>query len=66
MSNLKIIMHLINVNYIPTNTDLLSKYAASGYDITTIDGTSHFPMIEKPEDFNQALMNILIKMSSNR
>lgn len=63
MSRLKLKMHLINVNYIPTNKDLLDKYATSGFDITIIDGTSHYPMIEKPNEFNKALENILIKLN---
>jgi sigma-B regulation protein RsbQ len=52
---LKFKLHLINVNFAPTNEDLLKKYCNSNYDLTIIDGTCHFPMLENPDELNRAL-----------
>ncbi len=57
-------MFLINVDNTPTNEELLKKYAASGYDILMIKGTCHFPMIEKPNEFNLLLQDIIIKIKT--
>lgn len=66
MTKLKFKMFLINVDNIPTNEELLKKYAASGYDILPIKGTCHFPMIEKPDEFNRLLQDIVIKIKTNK
>jgi len=60
MTQLKFKMYLINVDNIPTNEELLKKYATSGYDILPIKGTCHFPMIEKPDEFNRLLLTAII------
>ena len=65
MTQLKFKMYLINVDNIPTNEELLKKYAASGYDILPIKGTCHFPMIEKPDEFNRLLQDIIAKIKTN-
>jgi hypothetical protein len=46
---------LVNVDYIPTNEEPLKKYAARGYKVFHIAGTSHYPMIENPEQLNRVL-----------
>ena len=48
-------LHLINVNYRPTNTEALDRYAAKSYELIPIKGTSHFPMIENPREMNELL-----------
>ena len=60
MTQLKFKMYLINVDNIPTNEELLKKYATSGYDILPIKGTCHFPMIEKPDEFNRLPLTAII------
>ena len=65
MTQLKFKMYLINVDNIPTNEELLKKYATSGYDILPIKGTCHFPMIEKPDEFNRLLQYIISKITSS-
>ena len=52
-------LHLINVDYIPTNEEPLKKYAAGGYELTQLHGTCHFPMIENPEEFNRQLKRVV-------
>ena len=37
------------------NLKALKKYLHHAYDLAEIDGTSHFPMIENPVEFNEAL-----------
>jgi len=66
MTQLKFKMHLINVDNIPTNEEVLKKYAASGYDVISINGTCHFPMIEKPDEFNRLLQDIIVKIKTNK
>lgn len=65
MTQIKFKMYLINVDHILTNEELLKKYAASGYDVLPIKGTCHFPMIEKPDEFNRLLQSIIIKIKTN-
>jgi pimeloyl-ACP methyl ester carboxylesterase len=65
MTQLKLKMYLINVDNIPTNEESLKKYAAAGYEILPIKGTCHFPMIEKPDEFNQLLQSIIVKINNN-
>jgi hypothetical protein len=42
-------------DYTPTNEDSLRKYCKARYSIKTIHGTGHYPMIEKPGEFNMLL-----------
>lgn len=55
LQNLHQKLHIINVNFKPTNLKALKKYLHHAYDLAEIDGTSHFPMIENPVEFNEAL-----------
>lgn len=57
MNQLKIKMHLINVDNSPTNKELL-KIAGGGYKVLPINGTCHYPMIENPHEFNRLLQDI--------
>jgi len=59
MTQLNLKMYLINVDIIPTNMELLNIYAHSGYAVIPIEGTSHYPMIENPDDFNRLLQEII-------
>ena len=63
MSQLKHKMYLINVDNNPTNEELLKKYANSGYAVKPIEGTCHYPMIEKPDDFNRLLEGIIAEVN---
>ncbi|HRG37946.1 MAG TPA: alpha/beta hydrolase [Bacteroidia bacterium] len=56
-------MYLINVKNTPTDEKALNKYAGSGYELFQIKGTSHYPMIESPELFNETLQKVINKMS---
>ena len=45
----------------PYDEQAFKKYCAHGYQIVTIDSSGHFPMIERPEQFNKALHQLLDK-----
>lgn len=63
MNQLKFKMYLINVDNNPTNEELLKKYARSGYAVKPIGGTCHYPMIEKPDDFNRLLREVIVEIN---
>ncbi len=66
MNHLKFKMYLLNVDNFPTNEELLKKHAGSGFEITQIKGTCHYPMIENTNEFNRLLHDIIIKINANR
>jgi len=59
LPKLKFKLHLINVDYIPTNEELLKKYVPAGYDILYMKGTCHFPMLENPAELNRLLQQVI-------
>jgi pimeloyl-ACP methyl ester carboxylesterase len=66
MKQMKLKMYLINVDNTVTNEELLKKYAACGYDLLSINGTCHFPMIENTVEFNRILQDIIVKIKAHR
>jgi sigma-B regulation protein RsbQ len=52
-------LHLINVDYMPTNEEALKKYAVNGYEIIPIHGTCHYPMLENPLELNKLLERVI-------
>lgn len=62
LPKLPVKLHLLNVDYIPTNEEPLPGLLQHGYDIEHLDGTSHFPMIENPDAFNVALEKAINKI----
>jgi pimeloyl-ACP methyl ester carboxylesterase len=51
---IQIPVRAINSDYSPTNRDNNRKYFRN-FDYTTIHGTGHYPMLERPDEFNKAL-----------
>jgi sigma-B regulation protein RsbQ len=43
--------------FVPTAIDINKKYA--DYDAVMMDGVGHYPMLEKPDEFNQKLREVL-------
>ena len=66
LQQLKFKLYLINVDYMATNEDLLAKYAHSGYEISMLHGSCHYPMIEKPMEFNLMLQDVIMKIKTNK
>jgi len=57
-------LYLIMVDYSPINERPLQQYAVNGYEIIHIAGTSHFPMLENPEELNRVLGEVIYKIES--
>jgi pimeloyl-ACP methyl ester carboxylesterase len=55
-------LYLINSDVAPVKADSLTKYCAKGYEVVYVNGTGHYPMIEKPEEFNNALQVVIDKI----
>lgn len=54
---------LLNSDYDPTNeSGLKAKHLP--YDLTYIHATGHFPMVEKPDQFNKLLLGILRRFNN--
>ncbi len=52
-------LYLINSDGIPTNETGLKNHCKNGFQVETISATGHFPMIEKPSEFNLKLEKVL-------
>jgi pimeloyl-ACP methyl ester carboxylesterase len=59
LSNSKLRLNLVISSGNTVNDSSLSKYCRSGYSIRKIEGTGHYPMIEKPDEFNKALQETM-------
>ncbi len=55
-------LYLINSDRFPTNETGLKKHCKNGFQVETIPATGHYPMIEKPAEFNWLLEKILTSM----
>lgn len=54
--------YLINSDMPPTDEIGLKNRCKNGYHLETVMGTGHYPMAEKPEEFNAKLESVLGKM----
>jgi pimeloyl-ACP methyl ester carboxylesterase len=54
-------LYLINSDATPTNVEGLGKTGID-YEVNYIHATGHYPMVEKPEEFNQIMLRILNKI----
>ena len=63
LPQLKLKLHLINVNYILTKEARLKEYAGKGYEIQHMQGTCHYPMLENPKELNRLLQNAIDEIS---
>jgi pimeloyl-ACP methyl ester carboxylesterase len=64
LASVKKKLFLINSDYTPTDTTGF-KTDHIPYQVFYIHETGHFPMIEKPQEFNSALTQIIAKISSS-
>ncbi len=55
-------LYLINSDGFPTNEAGLKKHCKNSFHVETISATGHYPMIEKPAEFNLILDKILTRM----
>ncbi len=61
LANLDKKLYLINSDATPTSTAGLDETGVN-YQLVDIHATGHYPMIEKPEEFNRLLREILAKI----
>ena len=59
MQQLKHTLYLVNSDSDTTHIDSLKKYCKASAEVVYVHGTGHYPMIEKPEEFNSALENVI-------
>ena len=52
-------LYLVNSDFGTTEIDSLKKYCKASAEVVYVHGTGHYPMIEKPADFNAALENVI-------
>jgi len=55
-------LYLINSDGFPTNETGLKNHCKKGFQVETISATGHYPMIEKPKEFNLLLEKVLTGM----
>ena len=59
MQQLKHKLYLVNSDFNITQIDSLKKYCKASAEVVYVHGTGHYPMIEKPAEFNAALENVI-------
>jgi pimeloyl-ACP methyl ester carboxylesterase len=62
LEQLNYTLYLINSDYFPTNETGLKNHCKTSFQVHTIAATGHFPMIEKPAEFNLILEKVLKSM----
>ena len=55
-------LYLINSDGSPTNETGLNNHCKNSFQVETISATGHYPMIEKPTEFNLILEKVLTSM----
>ncbi len=55
-------LYLINNDVFPTNEAGLKNHCKNSFQVETISATGHYPMIEKPTEFNLILEKVLTGM----
>jgi pimeloyl-ACP methyl ester carboxylesterase len=55
-------LYLINSDGFPTNETGLKNHCKDSFHVETISATGHYPMIEKPTEFNSILEKVLTGM----
>jgi len=58
MQLLKHTLYLVNSDGDTTHIDSLKKYCKASAEVVYVHGTGHYPMIEKPAEFNAALEKV--------
>ena len=56
-------LYLLNSDATPTNETGLKKHCKNSFQVKTISATGHYPMIEKPTEFNSILEKLLTEMN---
>lgn len=59
MQKLNHTLYLVNSDVMPVKMDSLNKYCIKGVEVSYVHNTGHYPMIEKPGEFNAVLQSII-------
>lgn len=59
-------LHLINSDALPTNEAGLKDHCKNSFQVETISATGHYPMIEKPNEFNTLLEKVLKEINNQQ
>lgn len=62
LEKLNYTLYLINSDSFPTNETGLKNHCKASFQMETINATGHYPMIEKPTEFNLLLQKVLTGM----
>jgi sigma-B regulation protein RsbQ len=62
LPQLPVKLYAINADYMPTNEKALDEYCKNGYEVINMHATSHYPMMENPDEFNKKLAEVLGKL----
>jgi len=66
LSKVSLPVHVITSDYAPVNKPVMEKYCKAGFKEKIIHGTGHYPMIEKPEEFNQLLTETFDQIAAGK
>jgi len=66
LSKVSLPIHVITSDYAPVNKPVMEKYCKGGFKEKVIRGTGHYPMIEKPEEFNQLLTETVNEIAAGK
>lgn len=59
LNNMRVPLMLIMSDYTPYDEEALKRNCKNGYSVIEIKDSGHFPMIEQPAQFNQAMLSFL-------
>ncbi len=62
MSAVDLPLRCINATYEETKVEVNRKYARD-YEVLLIEDTGHFPMLERPDEFNRLLAEVIEELT---
>jgi len=63
LPQLKCKLYLISVDYMPANEAALQERTRNGFEVLHMKGTSHYPMLENPDELNRLLHEAIQEIS---
>jgi pimeloyl-ACP methyl ester carboxylesterase len=66
LSKVNLPVHVITSDYAPVNKPVMEKYCKAGFKEKIIRGTGHYPMVEKPGEFNRLLAETFNEIAEGR
>jgi len=66
LSKVRLPVHVITSDYAPANKAVMEKYCKAGFKEKIVRGTGHYPMIEKPDEFNKLLADTFNEIAAGK